>query len=236
MTRRLPAAYLDANVNHPFTGFTPPGRVYGVVLNDLDSLQALAPAFADAPYKAPPKAPVMYIKPANTLAPSGATVTLPPGARRVQVGATLGVVLAAPAARLRADDAMAAVAGWRAVADLSLPHDSYYRPAIREKCFDGSCVLAATVAPAGALRPDALRVQTFINGAQVDEWPLSRLARGIPELLRDVTAFMTLSPGDLLLAGVRWQAPVAQAGDQVAVRIHGVGELSFSLALQEGKA
>ena len=76
------------------------GTVYGVILNDRDSLARLGSALEDAPYQAAPKSVPLYLKPANTVVASGATVYLPAGETAVEVGATLGVVFSAPAARL----------------------------------------------------------------------------------------------------------------------------------------
>ena len=36
----------------------------------------------EAPYKAPPKAPVLYVKPANTWSENGATIAVPARVRR----------------------------------------------------------------------------------------------------------------------------------------------------------
>ena len=213
------------------------GTIYGVVLNDRGSTEAMGSALQEAPYKAPPKTPVMYIKPGNTLSASGAAVTLPEGAGGVEIGATVRLVIGAPASRLNTQNALAAVQGCVVVADLSLPHTSYYRPAIREKCFDGSCVFADTVAPlAGVPNLAGLQVETFINGKQAGQWSLNELVRGAPELLQDVTEFMTLAPGDVLLLGVKWQAPTAAPGDQVAVAAPGVGRLEFSIESATGSA
>jgi 5-oxopent-3-ene-1,2,5-tricarboxylate decarboxylase/2-hydroxyhepta-2,4-diene-1,7-dioate isomerase len=44
-------------------------------------------------------------------------------------------------------------------------------------------------------------------------------------LLVDVTEFMTLAPGDVLLTGVPAGAPRARAGQQVAIEIDGLGRL-----------
>jgi 5-oxopent-3-ene-1,2,5-tricarboxylate decarboxylase/2-hydroxyhepta-2,4-diene-1,7-dioate isomerase len=207
------------------------GTVYGVILNDSGSLQRIGVALAEAPYKGAPKAPVLYIKPANTRVGNDAAISLPAGADAVEIGATIGVVIGAPAARVTLENAAASVAGYVLVADLSLPHASYYRPAIREKCFDASCVIASDLLPAekfAELR--ALQISTQINGKQVDTWSLADLLRSIPELLRDVSEFMTLQRGDLLLAGVKWQAPQATQGDQVTLTAAGFGELHFRIA------
>ncbi|HWW06927.1 fumarylacetoacetate hydrolase family protein [Collimonas sp.] len=211
------------------------GAVYGVILNDSDSLHRIGAALTEAPYKGAPKAPVLYIKPANTRIGGGAAINLPIGASAVEIGATIGVVIGAPAARVTLKNAAASIAGYVLVADLSLPHASYYRPAIREKCFDNSCVISGDLLPAEKIaKTPALLITTQINGRQVDTWALADLLRSIPELLRDVTEFMTLQRGDLLLVGVKWQAPQAAPGDHVTLTAAGLGELNFRIAAAGG--
>lgn len=198
------------------------GTVYGVILNDHDTLTRMAASLSNIPYKAPPQAPVLYIKPANTVNGDHAVVTLPGTSTQVEIGATIGIVLAAPAAQLRRDNAADVIAGYVLVADLSLPHDSYYRPAVREKCFDGSCILGDQII--SATTPDETRqweLLTCINGRPMARRSLHDLVRDIPALLCDVTAFMRLQRGDVLLVGVSWQAPRASVHDDVTLSLIG---------------
>jgi len=204
------------------------GSVYGVVLNDHASLRKIgSEALEAAPYKGVPKAPAMYIKPANTRVACGAVVGLPKGAKTVEVGATIGLVMGRAAARLTRANALDAVAGIVLAGDLSLPHDSYYRPAIREKCFDGSL-------PIGSVKPLVdlanLVITTEIDGKVVEQRSLADLVRDPAQLLVDVSEFMTLSQGDVLLVGVSYMAPQAGAGSQVKISAEGVGSLQFSIA------
>src|SRR6516225_1614869 len=60
------------------------GAVYGTLLNDRAALEALGDAVNAAPYKAPPKAPVLYVKPCNTLAGHGAKVAVADDSQGVQ--------------------------------------------------------------------------------------------------------------------------------------------------------
>ncbi|MBS1141453.1 MAG: 2-hydroxyhepta-2,4-diene,7-dioate isomerase [Proteobacteria bacterium] len=203
------------------------GTVYGVVLNDHASVRKIGDALAAAPYKGAPKAPAMYIKPANTRVACGTTVTLPKGTTAVEVGATVGLVMGRAAARLTRDNALDAVGGIVLAGDLSLPHDSYYRPAIREKCFDGSLPLCS-VKPLVDL--SNLVLTTEIDGKVVEQRSLADLVRDPAQLLVDVTEFMTLSQGDVLLVGVSYMAPQAGAGSQVKISAEGVGSLQFSIA------
>lgn len=202
------------------------GTVYGVILNDAASVQKIG-SLAEAPYKGAPKAPALYIKPANTRAACGAAVNLPGDAKTVEVAATIGLVMGRAAGRLSAENALDAVAGIVLAADLSLPHASYYRPAIREKCFDGSLPLSS-VKPLVDL--GQLVLNTEIDGKLVESRSLAGLIRQPAQLLADVTEFMSLRQGDVLLVGVSYQAPQAAAGSQVKISAEGVGSLQFSIA------
>jgi 2-keto-4-pentenoate hydratase/2-oxohepta-3-ene-1,7-dioic acid hydratase in catechol pathway len=46
------------------------------------------------------------------------------------------------------------------------------------------------------------------------------------ELLSFITGIMTLEPGDIILTGTPPGVGALQAGDQVTVRIEGIGELT----------
>ena len=50
------------------TPFPMTGTVYGVLLNFQAERDALGERMSLPPYQAPPRAPVLYIKPANTCA------------------------------------------------------------------------------------------------------------------------------------------------------------------------
>ena len=208
----------------------PLGSVYGVILNDQHSLAILASQLEQAPYQAPPKAPVLYIKPRNTLVDSGSSITLPKGEHRVEVGTSLGLVIGKPASRVNAEQALEHIAGVMSVADLSLPHDSYYRPAIREKCFDGACPMATHLSPWSEVQHlMPLSLHTLIHGQLVATRSIGDALRSIPQLLQDVSEFMTLNRGDVLLIGVPYRAPQAQSGDNVQISIEGLEPLHFKV-------
>lgn len=212
--------------------FEPPtdGLVYGVILNDRESLRSLGEALSAPPYQTPPKAPVLYIKPYNTHVGHGAGVPLPAGAERVEVFAALGIVFGSPASRLPEARALGAVRGYTIVADLSLPQQNLHRPPIREKCFDRSCPIGPWITDRQEIAdPDALEVQVFVNGTRSQRHSLRDLVRPVAGLIAAVSEFLTLHPGDVLLAGVPVQAPTACAGDSVAVEIPAIGRLEFRL-------
>lgn len=209
------------------------GTVVGALLNDPAQLAALGAAVHAPPHKAPPRAPVLEVKPRHTLAGDGAAVEVPAGEAALEVGASLGVVIGATACRVGAAQALAHVAGYLVALDFSLPLSAHYRPAVRLKARDGFCPLGPSVVPAAAVAdPDALAVEVSVDGAVVHRHSTAQRVRGVAALIADVSEFMTLHPGDVLLLGRAHGAPLARAGQSVAARIEGVGTLQARLVAE----
>jgi 5-oxopent-3-ene-1,2,5-tricarboxylate decarboxylase/2-hydroxyhepta-2,4-diene-1,7-dioate isomerase len=204
------------------------GAVYGALLNHRSALAALGDAASRPPYNAPPAAPVLYIKPRNTLAPPGSVVRIPAGVPELEVGACVGLVIGRTACRVAESRALDHVAGYLIVADVSVPHASYHRPSIRFKARDGYCPLGpAVTARAAVANPDALTIRTHLDGALVQTASTADLIRPAARLLADVTEFMTLAPGDVLALGAAAPAPRVRSGQTLRIEIDGLNSLSI---------
>lgn len=212
--------------------FLPPtrGTVYGTLLNHRDALVALGDQVNAAPYKAPPKAPILYIKPRNTVVGHRVPVVVPADVAELEMGATLGVVIGRTASRVAVAEALDFVAGYTVVNDISVPHASVYRPSMRFKCRDGFCPMGPAIAARARVpAPDALGVSVAIDGQTAQRSSTAGLVRPVARLIADVTEFMTLLPGDVLTVGVAAGAPRAHAGQTVIITIDGVGQLENTL-------
>jgi 5-oxopent-3-ene-1,2,5-tricarboxylate decarboxylase/2-hydroxyhepta-2,4-diene-1,7-dioate isomerase len=209
------------------------GAVVGTLLNFRDALAALGDAVHAAPYNSPPRAPVLYLKPANTWIAHRATIPLPAGVPALVMGATLGVVIGRTACRVPAGRALEFVGGYTIVNDVCEPHASVYRPAIRQRCRDGFCAIGPwVVARDEVASPDALTISVHVNGELRCANSTAGLVRGVAQLIADVTEFMTLGEGDLLLVGTPADAPLAGAGDSVRIAIDGIGMLENTIAAE----
>jgi len=203
------------------------GIVYGTLLNHRTALEALGEQVRSPPYNAPPRAPVLYLKPRNTLALDGERVQVPAGVAELEVGAAVGMVIGRTACRVSETNALDHVAGFLIVNDVSIPHASYYRPAVRLKARDGFCPLGPRVtARAKISDPSALTLRTYVDGALALTARTSELLRPLARLLADVTEFMTLAPGDVLAAGAAAPAPRVRAGQTVAIETDELGTLT----------
>lgn len=209
------------------------GTVYGTLMNHPGSLAALGSAVYQAPYKAPPRAPVLYIKPRNTLLAPGAAPQVPAGGE-MEVGASLGIVIGRTACRLTAANAFDAVAGYCIVADLCEPHAQFYRPSVRLRARDASCAAGPMVVPRASVPdPDSLAITVSVDGGVVQRASTAGMQRGVGSLLVDVTEFMTLLPGDVLLLGLNPGAPRLRAGQSASIEIERLGRLNLAPAVSE---
>ena len=202
------------------------GMVFGALLNHRTALEALGAAANLSPYNGLPQAPVLYIKPRNTLASDGEPVCVPGRVPELEIGASLGLVIGRPSSRLSLEEALQHVAGYLIVNDVSVPHLPYYRPSIPAKARDGFCPLSSRVVPRAAIAdPDALTVRVYVEGVLKQTSTTSQLVRPVAKLLADVTEFMTLMPGDVLAVGVAAPAPRVRAGERARIEIDGLGRL-----------
>lgn len=209
----------------------PSGTVYGALLNDQATIERLTPAFSEPPYKAPPVAPVLYIKSRNTVVAAGAVVPVPSEPGVVRVDATVGAVIGRRATRLSLDDATAHVRSLVVVSDLTLPHESYYRPAVRQRCRDGFCPMSQEF-PLNDFDLAQSEISVSINGQRIHTRAFATMVRSLPQLLRDVTEFITLEVGDVLLVGPPEGAPNAKPGDTVEIAVKGLGSLSHTISVE----
>ncbi len=198
--------------------FMPGGTVYGVLLNFREEVEAWAPRMGEPPYKAPPKAPVLYVKTANTWSPHDSAIAMPEGVGEVEVGATIAMVMGEGGK----------VAGYVLMNDLSLPHASFFRPPVKFKCVDGFLGIGPAMRVGGD--PAAFTLEVRINDELRHAADFSQLVRSAPRLLADVSEFMTLGPGDVLMLGCNAGRPLARAGDRIEITAPGFETLMNTLA------
>ncbi len=197
------------------TAWLPQGTVYGTLLNFRREWDLWSARMTQDPHKAAPKAPVLYVKTANTFGPAGQDLLLQDGVGEVDIGATLGLVVGA----------QAQVVGAVLVNDWCVPHTSYYRPPVKFRNRDCFLALPAQVTAGQVQDWATLQIEVRRNGEVVQAVDLRELMRDLPTLLADVGEFMTLQPGDVLMVGTDClpdgTRPRAKAGDKVEISAPG---------------
>ena len=213
------------------------GTLFGVALNYQGLVDLHLAQFHEAPYKQPPVKPVLFIKTPNTRNGHDQAVIYPAGIEHLQPGPALGVVIGKDASRVSAAQALDYVAGYTIVNEFSLPEDSYYRPAVKAKCRDGFCAIGPELIPRDQVKnPHDLSLKLLVNGELRQENSTANFVRSVPQLIAEITEFMTLHAGDVLITGTPEGRVDVLPGDRVEVQISGLGSLVNHIVAEQEAA
>lgn len=205
------------------------GAVIGVALNNKDLVATLADKFEEKPYVQPPKTPVLHIKTDNTHIGHGQTIKIPTDKGTVYAGPALGIVMGKTATRVDEAKALEFVQGYTVVNEVSLAETSFYRPAVKAKCRDTFCPIGPWVADKSLVKtPNDLAIKTYVNDKLVHETSTNRLVHSVEKVISYISSFMTLEPGDVIIAGTPLREPslAIQDGDIVMIDVEAVGRLA----------
>ncbi|MFC4552595.1 MULTISPECIES: fumarylacetoacetate hydrolase family protein [Halorussus] len=175
--------------------------------------------------KEPPERPLLFLKPPNALSSHGDTVTLPAGKERVDHEAELAVVMGEQCRNVDAADAMDYVAGFTCMDDVSNRDDQDREQNwVRGKAFDNSAPLGPVLATPDEV-PDDASVELRVNGETRQSSSRDEFIWSVPELIEEITTYMTLEPGDVISTGTPAGVAPLEDGDEVEVEVEGVGVL-----------
>jgi 2-keto-4-pentenoate hydratase/2-oxohepta-3-ene-1,7-dioic acid hydratase in catechol pathway len=187
----------------------------------------------------PPAAPAIFGKYRNALAAPGATVRLPAASEKVDYEAEVAFVVGRRAEEVEPDDALAHVAGYMLLNDLSARDLQFATPQwMSGKVFDGSAPCGpALVTPDEAGPHDGLRFSLELNGETMQSASTDDLIFPIPELVAHLSTLMTLEPGDIVatgtpsgVGGVREPPVWLQDGDEIVIGSPTLGRLETRIA------
>jgi 2-keto-4-pentenoate hydratase/2-oxohepta-3-ene-1,7-dioic acid hydratase in catechol pathway len=173
-----------------------------------------------------PDEPVIFLKPSTSVAgPVDAIVRPVRLSNRVDYEGELAVVIGRLCRDVPAERAAESIFGYTCANDVTArdlqAKDGQWA---RAKGFDTFCPLGPWIET--ELDPADLELTTTVNGETRQQSRTSLLLHGVAELVSYVSAVMTLLPGDVLLTGTPDGVGPLERGDQVSVRIEGIGTLS----------
>ena len=204
------------------------GNIFGIALNYKCLYEKLQAQFNEKPYINEPKKPVLFIKTPNTRNQSGQPV-IKQKDDILQAGPALGIVIGKSTSRVSENDALDHIAGFVTVNELSLPEESYYRPAIKAKCQDGFCVLGTPVAKEAVKDLNNLALRVFVNGELKQEGTTANWIRTPAQIIEEISEYMPLNEGDIILTGTPLGRVDLQAGDEVRVEIDQLGSVTNTI-------
>lgn len=187
-----------------------------------------------------PDKPLLFAKFGNTLTDHDTPVILHRITKELDYEGELAVVIGTPAHRVSRDAAMAHVAGYTVLNDVSA-RDLQYEDLrwIRGKSLDTWAPLGPVFVSADEVPdPYALRIRTTVNGEVRQDASVGDMLFKIDQLIEFIAAGISSAPGDLIatrtpsgagLGPPRW----LERGDVVEVTIEPIGTLRSTIAADE---
>lgn len=178
-----------------------------------------------------PQNPGIFYKPVSSIQNPGGPIVIPPEATDVHYEGELVVVIGKTVSKATREQAEAAVFGVTCGNDVS--ERNWQRGEGKDLQWwraKGS----DTFSPFGpfivtGIHYGDLGLETRLNGEVVQSQRTSDLIFDIPEVIRFISQWVTLVPGDVIFSGTPGETRRMKAGDVVEVSIEGVGTLSNSV-------
>jgi 2-keto-4-pentenoate hydratase/2-oxohepta-3-ene-1,7-dioic acid hydratase in catechol pathway len=195
-----------------------------VVCVGLNYRAHIAESASVAPGAAPPREPLLFLKPPSAVIATGETIRYPPSVTRLDPEAEMAVVIGRRATRVSPAEATGHVAGLTCFNDVSARnHQREDGQWTRAKGFDTFAPLGPWLAT--GLDPGALTVVCRVNGVERQSGRTSDLLFPVPELVSFISGVMTLEPGDVIATGTPAGIAPVEVGDVIEVEVEGIGVL-----------
>jgi 2-keto-4-pentenoate hydratase/2-oxohepta-3-ene-1,7-dioic acid hydratase in catechol pathway len=175
-----------------------------------------------------PAQPLLFIKPSTCVIGPAEAIVLPPGAGRIDHEAEAGVVIGRRASRVREEEAHHYVFGITCVNDVTARELQEKGVGYTwAKGFDSFAPVGPCIAHGlDYTSREGLTVEGLVNGVVRQSSSTRELIFPIPLLVAVISSIMTLLPGDIISTGTPSGIGPLHAGDQVTIRVQGVGELT----------
>ncbi|KJZ05919.1 membrane protein [Halomonas sp. S2151] len=192
----------------------------------------------------PPKQPIVFFKTPNTVAGPDDTVTIARGSEKTDWEVELAIVIGSTASYCDSlEEAASHIGGYVLANDLS---ERKFQLEVsggqwsKGKCSPGYMPLGPWIVTADAFDPDDVGLRSWVNGEPRQDSRTSDMIFGCAEIVRDLSQYMQLEPGDVISTGTPEGVAVSgrfdylKPGDVVEVEIDGLGRQRQTFRAWEG--
>jgi 2-keto-4-pentenoate hydratase/2-oxohepta-3-ene-1,7-dioic acid hydratase in catechol pathway len=217
---------------------TNPPKILCVARNYVSHIREVS---QDAPV---PKSLFMFIKPTSTIIGPEDSVVIPPDCRKLDHEVELAVVIGKQGRYIPEEAAMDHVAGYTIFNDISDRGHLLQKETQRVDWF--SMKAQDTFGPMGPYivltdeiqDPHGLGLRLWVNGELRQDSTGEEMVFKIPQIIAEISRFVTLEPGDLISTGTPTGTSYSTkkflgSGDVVECEIEGIGRLRNFIRVEE---
>jgi 2-keto-4-pentenoate hydratase/2-oxohepta-3-ene-1,7-dioic acid hydratase in catechol pathway len=202
-----------------------PTKIVAVGLNYRDHARELGMAV--------PEEPILFLKPPTSLIGPGDAIISPPMSRQIDYEGELGIVIRDRVHGIAPYEVRDHILGYTCANDVTArdlqKKDGQWT---RAKGFDTFCPVGPWIET--DLDPVDLLVESYLNGERRQSSRTSQFIFGIERLVSFISHVMTLQPGDLIITGTPAGIGPMRPGDEIEVRIEGIGSLKNRVSAEFG--
>jgi 2-keto-4-pentenoate hydratase/2-oxohepta-3-ene-1,7-dioic acid hydratase in catechol pathway len=197
-----------------------PSKIVAVGLNYRDHAKEL-----NLPV---PDTPIVFLKPPTAVIGPGEAVLYPATSTHVDYEAELGVVIKDRVRNISPASARDHILGYTCANDVTArdlqKKDGQWT---RAKSFDTFCPVGPWIET--ELNPEDILIESYLNGERRQSSRTSQFIFTVDYLVSFISGIMTLEPGDLIITGTPAGIGPMKPGDEIEVRIEGIGSLKNSV-------
>ncbi|WP_096438813.1 fumarylacetoacetate hydrolase family protein [Alteribacter populi] len=179
-----------------------------------------------------PNEPLLFLKPSTTVIKNGENVIYPPETEQVDYEAELAVIIGQKAKDISIEQAFDFIDGFSCANDVTA-RDLQFSDGqwTRGKSFDTFCPIGNVITKGVNL--DDSTIELRVNGELKQQSNVNQLIFPVDYLVSYISHVMTLLPGDVILTGTPHGVGSVQPGDEMEVKIDGIGTLKNKIVRKE---
>ncbi len=193
-----------------------PSKIIAVGLNYRDHAREMGFSI--------PENPILFLKPPTAVIGPADPIRYPAMSRQVDYEAELGIVISARASNISPAQSREHILGYTCANDVTArdlqKQDGQWT---RAKSFDSFCPVGPWIET--DLDPDDLKIEAYLNNERKQSSRTSQFVFPAKDLVSFISQVMTLEPGDLIITGTPAGIGPMKPGDEIEVRIEGIGSL-----------
>jgi 5-oxopent-3-ene-1,2,5-tricarboxylate decarboxylase/2-hydroxyhepta-2,4-diene-1,7-dioate isomerase len=174
--------------------------------------------------------PTYFQKPTTALNSHRGTLLRPAGHKYLNYEGEVAVIIGKPTRNVSREQAWDHIAGFAPANDVGCQdyRETDAGSMLRVKGQDGFCPIGPGIVSGVDIRKSTLR--TYVNSKIVQEGAIGEMLFPIDYIIADLSRFITLLPGDVILSGTPTNSRPMNPGDLVEVEVSELGRLSNRVA------
>jgi len=178
--------------------------------------------------------PFFFTKPADAVWQGDGEVLFPPKTDDLHHEVELVIAIAKEGSNIKPDLATNKIFGYAVGVDLTrrdlqAEAKKRGRPWDMAKGFDHSAPMSAIMRVETVGHPDGGSIYLTVNGETRQDGDLGQQVWKVPEIVAELSKFVRLMPGDLIMTGTPAGVGQLKPGDRVEAGIDNIGEVAFTM-------